>query len=294
MMDSRLLKGATMTIQHHYCESTEPELVCFLRQEGIAADVDTKLTSFDLCENDDRWNRFRTVFPQFQPRDSYYVYTQEELNTATWLTMRSTNWYKLEPKATEITFERSCGYERRNGFGDVWTAYHHQKQVAPFSFAKPIKWGRTAFYGSCFNACHYLFCSEAAKNILLQNGLTGMSFNPVLHYRKNQPLEDIHQFNANTIIENDSIKFIGQARRWSCPVCGQEKYIVRQLTRPLVEEKALGEEDFYTTHPIQSVDELYNPEPYLILSQKAYQVMLCNGLTRNLEILPLMTYELSD
>ena len=125
---------------------------------------------------------------------------------------------------------------------------------------------------------------------MLQHGLKGMEFLPVLSKKTNRAMSDIYQFNITSMIPDSSFHVIGASRVWTCPVCGKSRYEVNSLSRLSVDKSVLGEQDFYVTDMIQTCYGPSFPSPYYIASKKACEVFRKYHFDRTIELFPLLTY----
>ena len=197
---------------------------------------------------------------------------------------------KLEDSCPEKTFSHSCYASNYYDPPLKFDLYSHQTQVAPFYFSKPVKWGRNFFYSCSDRGQDTFFCSETASRLMLQHGLEGMEFLPVLSKKTNEPMPDIYQFNVTTMIPDSSFHVVGASGIWTCPVCGKSRYVVNSLSRPSVDKSVLGEQDFYVTDMIQTYNGPCFPSPFYIVSKKACDFFRKYRFDRTLELFPLLTY----
>ena len=280
-----------MEINLHYGLTVTPEQINKIASFGITGEILNCdfLIVFDILEGSEQHHRLKAEFPEFAPICEWYIFSEEEMQAAEWFTMRSTN-EKLEDSCPEKTFSHSCYASNYFNPPLDFDQYFHQTQVAPFYFSKPVKWGRNFFYSCNDRGQKTLFCSETASKLMLQHGLKGMEFLPVLSKKTNEPMPDIHQFNVTTMIPDSSFHVVGARDIWTCPVCGKSRYVLNSLSRPSVDKSVLGELDFYVTDMIQTFNGPSFPSPFYIVSKKASDLFRKYRFDRTLELFPLLIY----
>ena len=284
-----------MTIQHHYYIKYTDELLDFLDENKIKYEFSVSAGDIclDICEDHKKYNEFLQLIPEDAFNTKKYKFSKKEIDEAEWLTMRCTNT-RFEAQAWESTFEYSCCHTRTDvSFGKIYThkMAYHGKQIAPYSFNKSnISWGKSAFCGTVTGGRATIFCCDRAKDSIAAEGLTGLSFGPVLQHGKKNYLDDINQLVFDNIIPDEKIRMEGLIKIWHCPMCGKKKYKIDALSRPVIKREALGGQDFYSTPENYAVftDET-RPHAIFIVSQRAYRVLKENRMTGTLEFFPLLT-----
>lgn len=280
-----------MEINLHYGENVTLAQLKKIASFGINVEVlnGNYLIVFDILDGSEQHQRLKAEFPDLAPICEWYIFSEKEMQEAEWFTMRSTN-EKLEDSCPEKTFSHSCYASNYYDPPLKFDLYSHQTQVAPFYFSKPVKWGRNFFYSCSDRGQDTFFCSETASRLMLQHGLEGMEFLPVLSKKTNEPMPDIYQFNVTTMIPDSSFHVVGASGIWTCPVCGKSRYVVNSLSRPSVDKSVLGEQDFYVTDMIQTFNGPSFPSPFYIVSKKACDFFRKYRFDRTLELFPLLTY----
>ena len=280
-----------MEINLHYASRFDEKQIMELRNMGIDLDIDelSDFVCFDIFQNSEQHLRLKEKFPNISNPVKWYVFSEEEMQEAEWFTMRSTN-EKLEDSCPEKTFSYSCYASNYYNPPLKFDLYSHQTQVAPFYFSKPVKWGRNFFYSCSDKGQDTFFCSETASKLMLQHGLKGMEFLPVLSKKTNKPMPDIYQFNVTNMIPDSSFHVVGASGICTCPVCGKSRYVVNSLSRPSVDKSVLGEQDFYVTDMIQTYNGPCFPSPFYIVSKRACDFFRKYRFDRTLELFPLLTY----
>ena len=280
-----------MQVKHEFIEIYDADLKKYLEEAGINIETKSIYTCFTLLQDSDDWVRFREAFPEIQPHYSNYVYTEEEMENAQWYTIESTNW-KIECAYMEETFSTSCEYSSKVGDrNETINIGYHITQVAPFYLSKPIKWGKNYFYSNMYGGKRTIFCSDKAKAIMENAGLKGAVFSPVINHNSGIVYDNSFQFDSCNIISDDDIRFYGPAKLWKCPLCGKSKYLTSALTQIVVNKSILGNSDFYKTNDVHTFLHYSSyPEPFWIISKKAYNTIKAYGMDRSMHIMPLMTF----
>lgn len=283
-----------MHINLHCSACVNEAEIEILRKIGIEPKiVDSLLTVFDVIKGSEEHLRLKSETLDWREVLSWYVFSEEDMNEAEWFVFRSTNW-KLENCALEKTFERRCKVVKMTnalyGPAEPYDFYHHLTQKGPFYFKKPIRWGRNFFYSCDIRGFQTLFCNDVARAVLTKAGLSGMSFEPALLKKDDSVIENFHQFCIDETIPDSHVKISGEFRTMDCPVCGKPKYIVAELSRPMVARSKLGDKDFYITQDSYTYDVVPYPGHYWIASKKAYLTIKNNGMDNTLEFSPLLVY----
>jgi len=281
-----------MRINYHYGGVYTPTLAGFLESIGFLPElfrISHNLIVFDIYDDDERLPLIKERFPNFHPLSSWYEFSDEEVEAADWLTMRSTNW-KLEPVDLSHTFKYGSCQWTVPGDLEFPFRYYHAEQVAPYVFNRRVKWGRTQFLSSHTGNIQAIFCSDLAKSVIENAGLKGCAFAPVLRYKQDIAIPDVNQLVFENIIPDSCLRMYKEKEVWHCPVCGKPQYIVNALSRPVVDSRALGDNDFFSTTNNHSFDRRVFAGAFYIVSQKAYRVLKEHHLTRSLEFFPLLTF----
>ena len=278
--------GEIMKIERYYCLPCDDNLRKKLISYNIKVDYDDKITrlmTFSVYEEDDYFDKIADYLPKNYLGS--YVFTKTELLSAEWLTMRSTN-DKLEALNIERTFSFSCESKEDFGYGEVDTA-RHRIQVAPYEFRGPIKWGRNHFYSSYFGGFETIFCDDIAKSIIQSANLDGIDFLPVIHYKKNNYLDNIHQIECSNVLPNESLVLNQYFKEKKCPICGAIKYEYDELSRLGIHKEFLGNKDFYRTNYIFGGGYT---SPFNVVSNRIYKLLVDNQIDRNIRFTPLLIY----
>lgn len=209
-----------------------------------------------------------------------YVYTEQERSNAEWLTLRSTN-NKLEAEELEKTFVGRCPFKVCRS-----QSHYHHEQVAPYSFRKPIKWGKNHFYSCYFSSYYTIFCDALAKQFIEESGLSGIDILPVMRYKSNIQLDDIFQIKATTFLPDEALVIDESFREVKCPICGEISYDDCSFSKLIVKKDFLPDVDFCSTNAIFGD---IGQHSFNIVSGLLYHKFKEAGMTRNLLFEPLQT-----
>ena len=272
-----------MRIRKYYrCDYTEKLYQALLKHQ-ISFQYDRELNwiTFYLYEDHPNIEQIKS----FLPHEVFgeYVFSDLELKNSEWLLMRSTNG-KLENKNTEKTFALSCKYEKNVANHKVEFA-HHRKQIAPFEFSIPIKWGQSHFYSSIWGGFYHIFCDDIAMNLIQNQDYVGIQFAPVIAYKKGCYAENIHQMIFSQVLPDEALILDNGFQRTPCPLCGQIQYTYNMLSRIQVKKSFLGISDFYRTNEIFGDGFA---DPFLIVSNRVFRTLTQFKLTKNIEFQPLL------
>lgn len=273
-----------MRVRRYYrCDYNE-KLYQTLSKYQVPFDYDQNLNWITLYLFEDHPNaeQIKSVLPHEVFGE--YVFSDSELMGSEWLLMRSTNG-KLDSKNTEKTFEFSCEYEK--SIADFTEKFaHHRKQIAPYEFPTPVKWGKNHFYSSDMGGFYQFFCDDLAKDLLQKQGFTGVRFDPVVAYRKGCYAENIHQVVFSEVLPDDALILDNGFQKKYCPLCGQIQYTCNMLSRIQVKKIFLGVFDFYRTNEIFGDGFAYS---FNIISNRVYRFLKENSLSRNIKFQPLFS-----
>lgn len=219
------------------------------------------------------------------------VYSEEELTSAKWLTVRS-SFSKVIVENEQDICQKACifGEDSR---GDPRA--RHIYECGECVVRSPLKWGRHFIASSITNE-HRLFCNDSARTIFENNHISGIDFQAVVDLRTKLPMENAyHMANAFTV-PNGSIVGLEYTEPYVCPTCGMDmlcwsdprfKFGVRARSIP-------DEVDFCRTLPLfigQSPDKTYGAHALTLVSQKMYRVLKQNMLDRSLWFEPVTVIE---
>lgn len=272
-----------MRLERYFCLSYDEDLKKQLTKCGVNVRVPegvlNSLMTFTLYEDQENYAEVKALIPT-EKGIGTWIFTKAEMEEASFLTMRSTNM-KLEAKNLGKTYEYSC-YSVSHMTGEAFGM--HRRQVAPFEFSKPVKWGKNFFYSSYDGGYETMFCNDVAKATIESEGFSGVRFAPVLRYKKDCILEDIHQVVIDNILPDEALIIDDGFKEIQCSMCGKIRYGMDNVSRIIVRHGFIGKEDFYVTNEL--FGETYT-SPINIISQRAYQALIKKGMGRSMCFQPL-------
>ena len=152
------------------------------------------------------------------------IFSDEEMENANWYTFEATR-LDIETSDVDFTYQYSCPY-----YTELGIQHRHQKQVNPYISKRTPKWKNN--YNFCsINGGDFsvIFCSDIAKKMIQNRGISGVDFMPVVN-RKNIPTENVSQLCFFNILPRNIFTFIGEYREIVCPTCGKINY---EFVRPM-------------------------------------------------------------
>lgn len=198
-----------------------PQLWAYICEHKLPVKGGERVVSLDIPASSPHWPDLEG----FVQRESLVclsepVFTREELDGAQWLQVRTTNRMGCpQPEAAfgyrEITYapeglcpECGCVLE----------------QADRFRLRKFPSWKGKDFFAP-FWVEDELFVSDRARDCLTAEGLTGISFEPVMEARGRNVLPGGWQLRAGTVLAPglvEDVSFLGGVCQ--CPRCGRKKY----------------------------------------------------------------------
>lgn len=215
--------GIDMKIKYHCSERYENKsLLNLLESENIKhTDVMGKSYVFDIYSDNPRCEEILNYLRQnpnpFILQEA--IYSKEEMQKAEWYEMYATRQV-VDTRDWDYTYEFLCPYQHGE---DI--RYKHMTQIRPFILQGMPKWKPK--YNFCTNACgnfSLTFCSDYGKEKLIEKGITGIEFMPVLKGDKKTPKENIHQLKFTQTLPREAFDFIGKYKEIVCPICGKINY----------------------------------------------------------------------
>jgi hypothetical protein len=161
----------------------------------------------------------------------------------------------------------------------------HEKQVGPVAIAKePDNRKSTAFWSED-TGFSVFFTSMRVVNLVEEHNLVGVSFQKV-KLRNGNESENIFQMISPNIITQDCIEKKNLKMAETCCICGKEQFFLDHAEQLHVDFSKLPvESDLYLTESIFGEGD---PEPLFIISQRFYQLLNENKLTRNVVFTPVV------
>lgn len=273
-----------MEINKHICFNgdKEPEVLDYLNRNGIAFKKG-ELISLDIYESNPHWPQIaefvkeRKLFCR-----SEAIFSKQELSSAEWLTLRSM-WRNGYPQP-ECAFEyESITYSSQNLCKECGTGL---VQTDAFRIKKAPNWGKRHFMMLNWVEDE-LFIDDIAKNILLDNGITGMSFREVKDKKGKEILPNVEQLIVPHILPEGIVPELPAINDINhCTCCGIPKY------HPSGVGMLTFRRDIFDNAPdIVKTAEVFgwghSAPRKIIVSQKFYQTIVKNQLDRSLEFEPI-------
>ncbi len=195
------------------------------------------------------------------------IYSAKEMKEAQWYSINAT-MLAIDTRKVEFTYSYPCPYD-----GDE-NRYYHQKQVNPFVANRMPKWKhRYNFCGVENGDTHKIFCSSQAKSILMERGLSGVEYMPVLKGDMVTQQDNIYQLVFPNILAKEAIEFVGEYNEIKCPICGRVSY---EFSEPNMDNWRVKTElippgiDAFTTE--LSLD--YGDSQEIVISKKLYNILI--------------------
>jgi len=243
--------------------------------ERVLFEHDALICNYDMSERDKQ-----QVFVMYYP-----VFSDEEYDSAKWLTVRS-SFSKIIPENEDEVFEFSCKLGERS---DAWCSMH-QKVIRPIDVRKFRAWNRKAFASLLYSE-NELFCTRQTRDSIMTSDFRGLGFSSV-YVDKNNNCNDIYQiYNLYDIPDN---AFVGDddMQECRCPICNM-KMLAYSNTRGMfrIREKFVDSNvDFYKTPPmfLSAVNQC-SGSSRTIISQRLYRYIKQNKMGRALHFVPLET-----
>ena len=214
------------------------------------------------------------------------IYSEKERLSAEWLEIASSF---MRVQEFSESYRGECfKLEHTDGFKE----YYHSIFEGPF-VASGIKW-RQKFFASTETDQELLFCSEDAKNILTQNNIVGIEYDPVFK-KSGEQREDIYRIGSKHIIPEEAIVGLENTINLNCPVCGMKMITLEECSRYGIKGGILDKNiDFYNTmpmiaHSIASGIRDLRGDVKTIISQRLYRIIKENKMDRALIFTPLET-----
>lgn len=153
------------------------------------------------------------------------VFSKQEMEDANWYLMEVTRM-GIDTRKPDFTYDAKCPYTTSYGM----QKHHHIDQVNPFVSKKIPKWkNRSHFCSTETGFVTKIFCSDYAKEKIIQSGVTGVDFMPVLKSDLKTENPDISQLVFKNKLPLDAYTFIGNYTEDICPFCGRINYIFEEL-----------------------------------------------------------------
>ena len=269
-----------MRVKHHFCCDSGRSLTDALERNGIPYEHDTwggirqETVTFDLYEDSAAFGEITALAGSgdVQSRE----YTKQELLDAEWLTMRC-----FHPTLELVREEEAFAFSEPFGDGK----YRHRELVGTaFYLKKPVKWGKRHFASDGSLGNQHLFCDPLARSAL-ESAHLPLKFHDVLHARTDLPLGNIFYVEILDVLPQEAIVFGGGEEKSVCESCGKTRYLIDGMYQLKVREEYLKTHVICKTQAIFALGKYYT-EPFNLVSDQIYRMILENSLSRNLVFEP--------
>lgn len=212
-----------MEIKKHICfrSKQDLELTDFLIQNNIPFQEGEIISSLDIFESSPYWPFIAEYLIKRKLIClSETVFTKNELSKAEWLTVRS-QWRCGYPQPEGAFAYETITYTRRDHCNECGSGL---VQVNAFRIKKPPKWGKRHFMMLNWVEDE-IFVSDIAKNVLLCESVTGISFREVEDKKGAEIYTDVSQLVVSSVLSEGVIeerRSVDEAP--ICPHCGIKKY----------------------------------------------------------------------
>jgi hypothetical protein len=282
-----------MKFRFFYHEIYSQKMIDYLKQENIkynfidsTVSIATRkhpgLITFNIWSDDNNAEKHMLALNQmsrFGPT-KYAEYSRSDYAKAAYLLMRPKS-QSVEIVNPDEAFRYSCQWVNSVGIH----LRKHEKQVGPVAIAKePDNRKSTAFWSED-TGFSVFFTSMRVVNLVEEHNLVGVSFQKV-KLRNGNESENIFQMISPNIITQDCIEKKNLKMAETCCICGKEQFFLDHAEQLHVDFSKLPvESDLYLTESIFGEGD---PEPLFIISQRFYQLLNENKLTRNVVFTPVV------
>ena len=261
-----------------------------LQEIGIASSEVAFSNFFYVTEGSDEFEKVLPLIEEVQNDGhtevhlQYFLeYSEQELQNAPWLHIRS-NYAGITPTNASQIYEYRCPIEL-NDEGKTKVLYEHTIQVKDVEIRRGPKWrAARQFCSDYHSAMIALYCSNAARNVIEDNHLSGAGFRSVLKDKTQKEFPDIWQ-----IWPHESCNFLiagPYEETRICRVCGEKRYCSSDGRAQLyVDQSRIPHDyDFLQSPPVYGTNTGF---PYYVISQRAYRVLKDANITKDLVFIPL-------
>ena len=112
-----------------------------------------------------------------------------------------------------------------------------------------------------------------------------LKFHDVLHARTDLPLGNIFYVEILDVLPQEAIVFGGGEEKSACESCGKTRYLIDGMYQLKVREEYLKTHVMCKTQAIFALGKYYT-EPFNLVSDQIYRMILENSLSRNLVFEP--------
>lgn len=273
-----------MEVSKHICfqEEKVPQLERYLRDNNIVYKTGD-ISTLDIYESNPHWAyianlvEYNNLFCL-----SETIFSEDELSSAEWLTVRSQWRFGYPQPENDFEYE-SYTYTRDNSCRQCGCGL---RQIDSFRIKKPPKWGKR-----CFAELNWvgdeLFVSDYAKSMLNIGSISGISFLPVKNKKGIEIFSDISQLVVSVILEEGLVRNRQSIRAIEeCSQCGSNKYILSGIGM-----LAFRRECFINKPDIVKTSEFFGSGHYathkIIVRQNVYKLIVANRMDRGLVFQPI-------
>ena len=260
------------------------KLLDYLRANNIPHKESEILTSLDILESNPHWQDIAAFVEKGIALNtvSQTVFTQQELDEAQWLQVRSCWHFEYPQPENKFEYE-TITYNAENSCVECGAGL---VQAAPFRMKKVPRWGKRAFFQLNW-VSDELFTNTRGKEKLEQSNFSGVVFREVLDKKGISPLEDIYQMEVchqlkPGIVEPQS--YIDKIQH--CPHCGIPKYHSRGIGMMQYHKEA-----FLDAPDIVKTSEVFGWGHYaprtILVRNGVYRTLISQGLAANLIFEPI-------
>ncbi|MBE6678137.1 MAG: hypothetical protein E7597_05020 [Ruminococcaceae bacterium] len=265
-----------------FVSKNTPDLVKYLVSNGIPYEENCILSVIEMSESDPHWPVVRDIAKAYGLIfQSEIMYSKQELRDAEWLHMRS-KWKFGYPQPENTFVTASTTYS-----GECSECGSCKTQVEPFRIKKAPKWGKRGF-AELYWVNDEIFVSELAKEMLLKERITGITFLNVLDKKGNAVLEDIYQLVVQNVLENGFFASpLSVSEYQECSLCGTTKYVISG--RSMLEYKKSifeNQPDIVKTGDVFGSG--YSSNKMIMVRQSVYQAIVKNKMDRALSFEPIL------
>lgn len=262
---------------------SHPELLNYLMENHIKFDADETISSITILESDPHW-LWISDYLKRNNRSTFSetLFSEQELNSAEWLTVRS-KWRNGYPQPEDGFAYEGITYSCENNCVDCGTGLY---QVDDFRIKKAPNWGKRHFMMLNWVEDE-LFLDDVAKTVLIDSGLSGMEFRTVKNKRGTETLPDIFQLVVPTVLpEGIVMNHHSIDEIYECNRCGIKKYHPTGVGMHTFQRNIFeGAPDVVKTAEVFGWG--HSAPRLIIVSQKMYRVITQWKLDRGLVFEPL-------
>ena len=206
------------------------------------------------------------------------VYSKREIEQARWISIRSKLRWQYPQPAGNGNY-KNITYSKENYCNQCKTGL---TQIDSFRVKKTPRWRK-----NCFLMLNWiedeLFLSDNAKNILTNSGMRGFRFFDVVK-NDSTKLEDFNQLKVNEILSPGLIDQDNTIKEMhKCNKCGVTKYVTSGRGLVYREVVFRNDVDMVNSFELFGLSGMRD----IFINQKFYQVIINNGMDKNIEFVPI-------